>query len=157
MPGTEITRTFKSPTTEQDWQMRASFWAERVLFWAFEGTSKDAQNMLDNAIEGMRDCINTAAEQPKWDRLLSGEEIDQRVWNLFETAAPEFEPTISVEQASLQLADVLFRLEEQGFRINIVVPDDEDSAFLNLSFPELKHHDRIIARNGHGEWEDYPA
>jgi hypothetical protein len=72
----------------------------------------------------------------------------------------EFEPEMTVEEVSSMLADTLFGVEASGFRINIVTSGDdgdEINAYLSVSFPELKHHDRIIQRNGHGEWEDYPA
>lgn len=131
---------------------------QRNIRWAEQTKEIEAHEAYQRFMRtGKLDGIDLAKiDRHEETAQLLWEEVE-RIHNSNRDNAGAFEPTMSVEDASGMLASTLFSLEMQGFVVNIAVADDEDNAWLTVSFPELKHHDRIIQRNGHGEWEDYPA
>lgn len=60
---TELVKRYYGITDDPAvWELRAFVWVERVCWWAFfcSPHSPDRREMLDNAIEAMRECQENA-------------------------------------------------------------------------------------------------
>lgn len=72
MTTTALVRTTLPLTTPEDWEARAAWWANRVIYWTFEPMSaEDRREGVQNAIEAMRESRKSADFARKWSRYLT--------------------------------------------------------------------------------------